>query len=106
MPTARAYRTLYGIDVETWVIGGAALSALLAGLLTRRRAGMYTKLGAAAVSFVMLVGVIVDYIDWQSEAASTNSAAYFGPGFYLTLAGTSVLLVATVLVWRRLESWH
>jgi len=48
----------------------------------------------------------IDYLDWQMSAAAVNhnvpELQYLGPGFYLAFGGTTLLIVTTVLVWRRL----
>ena len=105
VPAVSAYRTVYGIDTESWLIAGAALSVLLVGLLGRKAAGFYSKSAVALVTFAVVVAIVVDYIDWQSVAATANSPAYFGPGFYVALGGMAALVIATVVVWRRVESW-
>ncbi|MGA9113043.1 MAG: hypothetical protein WB802_04495 [Candidatus Dormiibacterota bacterium] len=104
-PALGAYRIVDGIDGASWLLGVIVLCALLAWLLGREQAGFFTKMAAGATTFLALTGMVVDYLNWQAVAGAANSPDYVGPGFYVALAGTGVLLLSTVLSWRWIESW-
>jgi hypothetical protein len=98
------YVSVRGTEQETWLGAGSVFALALAGLfsLPWPRAG--TKIFAVFADVVMLVCMIIDYLDWQIYAASVNpdvpTLGYVGPGFYVGLGATGLLIVTTVLVWR------
>jgi hypothetical protein len=100
------YTTVWGTQEETWVLAGSFFGLVLAGLFSRRRPRHLTKIFAIFADVVMVVCLIIDYLDWQIYAASVNPNArplgYLGPGFYSALGATALLIVTTVLIWRRL----
>jgi len=104
-PALGAYRIVDGIDGASWLLGLIVLCAVLAWLLGREQAGFYTKMAAAVTAFLALTGMVVDYLNWQAVGAEVNSPVYVGPGFYVALAASGVLLLSTVLGWRWIESW-
>lgn len=104
-PALGAYRIVSGIDGASWLLGVIVLCALLTWLLGRQRAGFFTKMAVALTTFLALTGMVVDYLNWEAVAGAANSPAYVGPGFYVALAGSGVLLLGTVLSWRWIESW-
>jgi hypothetical protein len=104
-PALGAYRIVDGIDGASWLLGVIVLCAVLAWLLGRDQAGFYTKMAAAITAFLALTGMVVDYLNWQAVGAEANSPVYVGPGFYVALAGSGVLVLTTVLGWRWIESW-
>jgi uncharacterized membrane protein len=104
-PALGAYRIVDGIDGASWLLGVIVLCAVLAWLLSRDQAGFYTKMAAAITAFLALTGMVVDYLNWQAVGAEANSPVFVGPGFYVALAGSGVLVLTTVLGWRWIESW-
>ena len=104
-PALGAYRLVDGIDGASWLLGVIVLCALLAWLLSREQAGFYTKMAAAVTAFLALTGMVVDFLNWQAVGAAANMPTYVGPGFFVALAGSGVLVLSTVLAWRWLDSW-
>ena len=104
-PALGAYRIVDGINGASWLLGVMVLCVVLAWLLGRDQAGFFTKMAAALTAFLAVAGMVVDYLNWQALAGATNSPDYVGPGFYVALAGSGVLLLSTVLSWRWIESW-
>ena len=96
-PALGAYRIVDGIDGASWLLGVIVLCAVLAWLLSRDQAGFYTKMAAAITAFLALTGMVVDYLNWQAVGAEANSPVFVGPGFYVALAGSGVLVLTTVL---------
>ena len=103
----RTYQSVTGLQEETWVIAGAVFALVLLVLFSRRVPGVSARILAAAFDTAMAVAVIWDYLAWQSYAASVNATLttlqYVGPGFFIALAATVLLVVTTVLLWRRSE---
>jgi hypothetical protein len=102
------YVAVRGANDETWVAAGSVFSLALAGLclFSRRRLRLATRFFSIFADGVMLACLTIDYLDWQMSAAAVNpnvaELQYLGPGFYLAFGGTTLLIVTTVLVWRRL----
>jgi hypothetical protein len=94
------YVLLYGFQGASWLNVIAAIAVIFAIRLVRIAPGMYTKWLLTITAFVAFVGMAADYFDSLSRAAQVFADAYFGPGFYVGLAGMGLVLCATVLTWR------
>ena len=58
-------------------------------------------MAVALTILLALTGMVVDYLNWEAVAGAADS--HVGPGFYVALAGSGVLLLGTVLSWRWIE---
>ena len=59
----------------------------------------YSKWSLNLITFAVMLGMVVDYVDWTARAAQLYVDPYFGPGFYMSLAGTALIVAATVRSW-------
>ena len=66
----------------------------------RRKLGGYSRALLSLLALLITIGVYADYIDAQTRAAQLYVAAYVGPGFYVAVAGTALIILSAVLVWR------
>jgi hypothetical protein len=93
------YTVVYGINSESWLLAVAAIAVLFAVRFFVERPGGYSRFVLTFVAFLTVIGIYGDYVDWQDRAAQSNNEAYFGPGFYVGLAGTGALVAAAALTW-------
>lgn len=97
---AAGYRVVRGIDGASWLVVATAVVIAFAVRYLVRPPAFPSKWFLVGLTFCVTLGMIIDYIDWQSSAAFLYTRAYFGPGFYVALTGAAVLVVATVQAWR------
>ena len=94
------FTILYGYQGASWLNVVAAVAVIFAVRLVRTPPGMYTKWLLTITAFATFVGMAADYFDSLSRAALVFADVYFGPGFWVTLSGTGLVIVATVITWR------
>jgi hypothetical protein len=102
-PTAAAtlsYRLVRGIDGASWLTVAAALCTGFAVHFARTPPRYLSRLLLPMLTFLIWLGMLTDYEDWQAKAASEGTSAYFGAGFYVALGGAAILVVAAVQTWR------
>ena len=101
-----AFVVVHGIEGDNWLIAMALIALVVLVRVVRDQVGAYTRWLMNLASLALLIGMFADYIDWQSRAVQRQQTAldyvpsYWGPGFYLALAGTALFIVANVLLWR------
>ncbi len=104
MPDTGGIVVVRGIDGASWLLAAVLVALIVLVQHLRDRAGFYVKWLLTVSSLLLLIGIFTDYIDWQNRAAQKQGLnyvpAYFGPGFYLALAGTATFLMSMVLLWR------
>ena len=59
-----------------------------------------------ALDIGVSLGLYIEYIDNLGRAESFTIAPYLGPGFFLALATTGVLIASTVFAWRERDEWR
>ena len=96
---AAGYRVVRGIDGDSWVLAIAALCLVLAVICWLKPPEFYSKWSLNLITFAVMLGMVVDYADWTARAAQLYVDPYFGPGFYVALAGTALVVAATVRSW-------
>lgn len=96
---AAGYQVIRGIDGASWTAGIAALSLVIAAWFWRRRPGFYSKWSVTFLAFAAVLGIFVDYVNWNARAAQVYAAPYNGPGFFVALGGAAVVVIATVRAW-------
>jgi hypothetical protein len=99
------YVVVRGIDGDNWLIAFALIAILFLFRFARSRPTPSMRWLLSGTVGLALLGMFVDYVDWrartaQAEPSGVGMQTYFGPGFYLGLAGVLLLVVATVLAWR------
>lgn len=93
------FTIIYGIDGASWLLVTAGLAAGFALRLFWYPPGGYVRALVGLLTFLTVLGFYADYVDTQTRASQLYVDAYFGPGFYVALAGIGVLVVAAVLAW-------
>ena len=89
-----------GVAAQSWLIAMAAVALLLAARTFRTGFGVGGKWVVTLVAFASANGMVVDYIDWSLRGVSRDVPPYFGPGYFVALAGAVPLVFAAVVAWR------
>ena len=91
---------LNGVSADSWLIAVAAVATGLAVRSLRQppTTGLVIALGIFA--FATVDGMFIDYFDWSRRGVSLDTPAFYGPGFFVGLAGAGLLVVAAVVAWR------
>lgn len=95
-----SYVIVSGIDKASWVIVAAAIIVAIAVRLALAPPGGYLRFALLLLDFFVCLGLYIAYIDNQGRALSDTFTPYLGPGFFLALGATAVLIATSVLVWR------
>lgn len=96
---AAGYTIIYGLDGASWLLVFAGIAFGFALRLFNRPAGGYVRSLLGILAFLAVLGFYADYVDTQTRASQLYVDAYFGPGFYVALAGIACLVISAVLVW-------
>jgi hypothetical protein len=95
-----SYVIVSGIDKASWLLVAAAAIVAVALRLILAPPGGYLRFVLLLLDFLVALGLYIAYIDNEGRAASDSFSPYLGPGFFLALGATAVLVAASVLVWR------
>jgi hypothetical protein len=94
------YEIVSGIQQANWMIVAAVAVAVIAARLMREPPGGYIRFLFVFLDFFISLGLYIEYIDNVGRAEADGLTPYLGPGFYLALAGTCVLIASGVFAWR------
>ena len=94
------YVIVSGIDKANWLLVAAAAIVAIAVRLMLAPPGGYLRFVLLLLDFLVALGLYIAYIDNEGRAASDSFSPYLGPGFFLALGATALLIAASVLVWR------
>jgi hypothetical protein len=95
-----AYEKADGIERANWLLLIAVIIVLVAVRLVREPPGGFIRFVLVAIDFFVTLGMYIEYIDNLGRAESLTVPPYLGPGFFIALGGTAVLITASVLAWR------
>jgi fatty acid desaturase len=95
-----SYVIVSGIDKASWVVVAAAIVVAIAVRIMLAPPGGYMRFALLLLNFWVCLGLYIAYIDNQGRALSDTFTPYLGPGFFLALGATALLIAASVLVWR------
>jgi hypothetical protein len=96
-----SYVIVSGIDKASWMLVAAAVIVAVAARLTFAAPGGYLRFVLLLLDFLVALGLYIAYIDNEGRAVSDSFTPYLGPGFFLALGATAVLIAASVVVWRK-----
>jgi hypothetical protein len=94
------YEIVSGIEQANWMIVAALAIVAIAVRLVREPPGGYIRFFFVFLDFFISLGLYIEYIDNVGRAETDGFAPYLGPGFFLALAGTGVLIGSGVIGWR------
>jgi hypothetical protein len=94
-----------GIQQASWMLVVVVVVAALAIRLAIAPPVTWVRCLFVALDFFVPLGMYLEYIDNLGRAESYTTAPYLGPGFYLALGATALLIGSTVLGWRERDEW-
>jgi hypothetical protein len=100
---AAGYTVIYGIQGASWLLVVAALCTIWAIRFWILPPGWWARWLLTIMTVLLGIGMFADYVDAQTRASQLYVQAYFGPGFYVGLAGTGFVVIANVLLWFNRE---
>jgi hypothetical protein len=100
-----SYVIASGIQQASWMLVVAVVVAALAIRLAIAPPATWVRCLFVALDFFVPLGMYLEYIDNLGRAESYTTAPYLGPGFYLALGATALLIGSTVLGWRERDEW-
>lgn len=103
--TGGNYVIVTGIQQANWLVLVAAIMVGLAIRLSLAPPAGFVRFVFVALDFFIPLGLYIEYIDNLGRADSYTIKPYLGPGFFLALATTALLVATTVLGWRQRDEW-
>ncbi len=100
-----AYVIVDGLREANWLLAIAAIVLGLALRLYVAPPGGFIRFALLLVNFLVLLGLYIEYIDNLGRAESDTFTPYLGPGFFLALGTTALLIAATILGWTERDNW-
>jgi hypothetical protein len=100
-----SYVIVDGLRQANWLLIVAAILVALAVRISVAPPGGFVRSLFVALDFVVLLGLYGEYIDNLGRAESNNAKPYLGPGFFLALSTTALLVGATVRGWTARDRW-
>jgi hypothetical protein len=95
-----SYVIVSGVDKASWIVVAAAIVVAVAVRLMRAPPGGYLRFTLVLLDFCVCLGLYIAYIDNQGRALSDTFTPYLGPGFFLAVGASAVLIAASAFVWR------
>ena len=95
-----SFTVVDGFTADSWLVLVAALAIAFAIRTYVTMPGLALKWAITVLAFATVNGMFIDYFDWSLRGVSLYVQPYYGPGFFVSLAGAAPLVVAAVLVWR------
>jgi hypothetical protein len=103
--SAGAYVIVTGFRQANWMLVVAAVVIAVAVRLSLAPPAGFLHFVFVALDFFVPLGLYIEYIDNLGRAEADTLKPYLGPGFFLALGATALLIAATVLGWRERDNW-
>jgi hypothetical protein len=103
---AGGYVIANGFEQASWVLVVAAVVIALAVRLVLGPPTGFVRCVFVGLDFLVPLGLYIEYINNLGRAESYTIAPYLGPGFFLALGATALLIAATVVGWRERDEWQ
>ena len=103
---AGSYVIANGFEQASWVLVVAAVVIALAVRLILGPPTAFVRCVFVGLDFLVPLGLYIEYIDNLGRAELYTTTPYLGPGFFLALGATALLIAATVVGWRERDDWH
>jgi hypothetical protein len=94
------YQVVSGLEKANWMILVAVVIGAVAVRLLLRPPGGYLRFLLLLLDFFVPLGMYIEYIDNDARASADGIPPYLGPGYFLALGATAVLIVTSVFAWR------
>jgi hypothetical protein len=95
-----SYQIVSGIEQANWALVVAAIIVAIAVRLLRQPPGGYLRFLLLLLDFFVPLGMYIEYIDNDARASADGLPPYLGPGYFLALGATAVLILTSVFAWR------
>jgi hypothetical protein len=100
-----SYLIVTGLRQANWMLAVGVVVVVLAIRLSRAPPTGFLHFGFVALDFLVTLGLYIEYIDNLGRADADTMKPYLGPGFYIALGATALLIVSTVFGWRERDAW-
>jgi hypothetical protein len=100
-----SYVIANGLQQASWVLVVAAVVIALAVRLSLGPPTGFVRCAFVGLDFFVLLGLYIEYVNNLGRAESNTTTPYLGPGFFLALGATALLIAATVVGWRERDNW-
>jgi hypothetical protein len=100
------YVIVNGLHQANWMLLVAAVVAAIAARLSVAPPAGFIRFVFVALDFFVPLGLYIEYIDNLGRAESDTIKPYLGPGFFLALGTTVLLIATTVFGWRERDIWQ
>jgi uncharacterized membrane protein len=100
-----SYLIVTGFRQANWMLVVAVIVIVIAIRLSRTPPTGFLRFGFVALDFLVSVGLYIEYIDNLGRAEADTMKPYLGPGFYIALGATALLIISTVFGWRERDAW-
>ena len=104
-PTGR-YVIVNGLEQASWMLFVALVLIAVAARLTVAPPAGFMRFLFVGLDFAVPLGLYIEYIDNLGRAESDGFNAYLGPGYFMALGTTALLIAATVVSWRERDVWQ
>jgi hypothetical protein len=100
-----SYLIVTGLRQANWILAAAGVVVVIAIRLSRTPPTGLLHFAFVALDFLAALGLYIEYIDNLGRAEADTLKPYVGPGFYVALGATALLIVSTVFGWRERDAW-
>jgi hypothetical protein len=100
-----SYVIVTGLRQANWMLGVAGVVVVIAVRISRTPPAGLLHFAFVALDFVAGLGLYIEYIDNLGRAEADTLKPYVGPGFYVALGATGLLIMSTVFGWRERDAW-
>lgn len=94
-----------GLRQANWILAVAAVVVAVAVRLSLAPPAGFLRFVFVALDFFVPLGLYIEYIDNVGRAEADTMTPYVGPGFFLALGATALLIASTVFGWRERDAW-
>lgn len=100
-----SYVIANGLQQASWILVVAAVVIALAVRLSLGPPTGFVHCAFVGLDFLVLLGLYIEYVNNLGRAELYTTKPYLGPGFFLALGATALLIAATVAGWRERDNW-
>jgi len=100
-----SYLIVTGLRQANWILAVAAVVVAVAVRLSIAPPAGFLRFVFLALDFSVALGLYIEYTDNVGRAEADTMTPYVGPGFFLALGATALLIASTVFGWRERDAW-
>jgi len=103
---AGSYVIANGFEQASWVLVVAVVVIALGVRVIVGPPTGFVRCAFVGLDFLVPLGLYIEYVNNLGRAESYTTTPYLGPGFFLALGATGLLIAATVVGWRERDDWQ